>query len=89
MFKIPEGADVKDFGYTVYHAENGERAKPTDIKLSSGKTLFGNLDEFILDDHGVLGVCPYDAEDWRTGFVDVKKEDKYIIQFSDGRYMRY
>lgn len=94
-FNIPDGQEVKLFGYTVYHADTGERAKPTDIKLDNGSTLFCHLDEFVLDDHGNLGVCPYDAEDWRTGYIDVKKEGKYIIQFViDGvepscPYMRY
>lgn len=88
-FKIPDGQEVKGFGYTVYHADTGCLAKPTDIKLSSGNTLFDDLDEFILDSNGNLCVCPYDAEMWRTGSIDVKKEGKYIIQFADGRYMRY
>lgn len=81
--------EVKGFGYTVYHADTGCLAKPTDIKLSSGKTLFDDLDEFILDSNGNLCVCPYDAEAWRTGFIEVKKEGKYIILFADGRFMRY
>lgn len=91
-FKIPDilkGTELKLFAYAVYHIDTGKPAKPTDIKLSNGSTLFDDLDEFVLDNHGNLGVCPYDAEQWRTGFVDVKKEGKYIIRFTDGRYMRY
>lgn len=70
MFKIPDGQEVTDFGFAVYHTDTGERVKPTDL--------------FLLSEKGGL----YEA-DLHYGGRNIKKEGKYIIQFSDGRYMRY
>lgn len=76
-------------GFTVYDRETGEPVKPTDIKLSNGMTLFCYGDKFGFDEDGTLGVIPLDAEGWRTGLVDVKKEGKYIIQLGNGEYYKW
>lgn len=74
-------------GFTVYDRESGEPVKPTDIKISNGETLFDIEDKFGFDEDGNFGIIPIDAEQWRTGLVDVKK-GKYIIQIN-GEYYRW
>lgn len=76
-------------GFTVYDRETGEQVKPTDIKLSNGRTLYCFGDKFGFDEDGTFGVIPLDAEDWRTGMIDVKKEGKYIIQLGNGEYYKW
>ena len=71
MFKIPDGQEVTDFGFTVYDAKTGNKIQKE-----------GNL--FLLSEKGGL----YEA-DLHYGGRNIKEEGKYIIQFSDGRYMRY
>ena len=61
--------------------------KPTDIKISNGETLFDIEDKFGFDEDGNFGIIPIDAEQWRTGLVDVKK-GKYIIQIN-GEYYKW
>ena len=78
--KLPEFA-----GFTVYDRENGEPVKPTDIKISNGETLFDIEDKFGFDEDGNFGIIPIDAEQWRTGLVDVNK-GKYIIQIGTEMY---
>ena len=75
-------------GFTVYRVDDGEPIKPTDIKLSNGTTLYCYGDKFGFDEDGEFGVIPLDAEQWRTGLVDVKKEGKYIIQVN-GEYYKW
>ena len=72
-------------GFTVYDRESGEPVKPTDIKISNGETLFDIEDKFGFDEDGNFGIIPIDAEQWRTGLVDVNK-GKYIIQIGTERY---
>ena len=72
-------------GFTVYDRENGEPVKPTDIKISNGETLFDIEDKFGFDEDGNFGIIPIDAEQWRTGLVDVNK-GKYIIQIGTEMY---
>ncbi len=72
-------------GFTVYDKESGEPVKPTDIKISNGETLFDIEDKFGFDEDGNFGIIPIDAEQWRTGLVDVKK-GKYIIQIGTEMY---
>ena len=74
-------------GFTVYDRESGEPVKPTDIKISNGETLFDIEDKFGFDEDGNFGIIPIDAEQWRTGLVDVKK-GKYIIQIN-GEYYKW
>lgn len=69
-FKIPDGQEVKDFGFTVYDAETGN---PYDGM--SGR--WGHI-EGIDPDGNLFNEC-----------CNIPKEGKYIIQFADGRYMRY
>lgn len=71
-------------GFTVYDAETGNPVEPKDISEH-----FDPVDAFVLDTYGVLWVSPWDAEDWRTGLIEVPREGKYLIQFADGRYMRW
>lgn len=78
--KLPEFT-----GFTVYDRESGEPVKPTDIKISNGETLFDIEDKFGFDEDGNFGIIPIDAEQWRTGLVDVNK-GKYIIQIGTERY---
>ena len=78
--KLPEFT-----GFTVYDRESGEPVKPTDIKISNGETLFEIEDKFGFDEEGNFGIIPIDAEQWRTGLVDVKK-GKYIIQINGEHY---
>lgn len=80
--KLPEFT-----GFTVYDRESGEPVKPTDIKISNGETLFDIEDKFGFDEYGNFGIIPIDAEQWRTGLVDVKK-GKYIIQIN-GEYYKW
>lgn len=80
--KLPEFT-----GFTVYDRESGEPVKPTDIKISNGETLFDIEDKFGFDEDGNFGIIPIDAEQWRTGLVDVKK-GKYIIQIN-GEYYKW
>ena len=72
-------------GFTVYDKESGEPVKPTDIKISNGETLFDIEDKFGFDEDGNFGIIPIDAEQWRTGLVDVNK-GKYIIQIGTEMY---
>ena len=72
-------------GFTVYDRESGEPVKPTDIKISNGETLFDIEDKFGFVEDGNFGIIPIDAEQWRTGLVDVKK-GKYIIQINGENY---
>ena len=72
-------------GFTVYDRESGEPVKPTDIKISNGETLFDIEDKFGFDEDGNFGIIPIDAEQWRTGLVDVNK-GKYIIQIGTEMY---
>lgn len=78
--KLPEFG-----GFAVYDRESGEPVKPTDIKISNGETLFDIEDKFGFDEDGNFGIIPIDAEQWRTGLVDVNK-GKYIIQIGTERY---
>lgn len=78
--KLPEFT-----GFTVYDRESGEPVKPTDIKISNGETLFDIEDKFGFDEDGNFGIIPIDAEQWRTGLVDVNK-GKYIIQIGTEMY---
>ena len=78
--KLPEFT-----GFTVYDRETGEPVKPTDIKISNGETLFDIEDKFGFDEDGNFGIIPIDAEQWRTGLVDVNK-GKYIIQIGTEMY---
>ena len=75
-------------GFTVYDRESGEPVKPTDIKISNGNTLFDIGDKFGFDEYGTLGVIPLDADEWRTGLVDVDK-GKYIIQLGNGEWYKW
>ena len=72
-------------GFTVYDRETGEPGKPTDIKISNGETLFDIEDKFGFDEYGNFGIISIDAEQWRTGLVDVNK-GKYIIQIGTEMY---
>lgn len=72
-------------GFTVYDRESGEPVKPTDIKISNGETLFDIEDKFGFDEDGNFGIIIIDAEQWRTGLVDVNK-GKYIIQIGTEMY---
>lgn len=76
-------------GFTVYDRESGEPVKPTDIKLPNGNTLFDIGDKFGFDEDGTFGIIPLNAEDWRTGMIDIKKEGKYIIQLGNGEYYKW
>lgn len=69
-FNIPDGQEVKDFGFAVYMADTG---KPYDDM--SGR--WGRI-EGIDPDGNLFNEC-----------CNIPKEGKYIIQFEDGRYMRY
>lgn len=75
-------------GFTVYDRESGEPVKPTDIKISNGETLFDIKDKFGFDEDGNFGIIPIDAEQWRTGLVDVNK-GKYIIQLGNGECYKW
>ena len=82
--------EIKQFGFTVYDAETGEVVRPSHIKISGGNyTLYEPLDEFVVNSDGYLCISPYNAEDWRTGLLDVPREGRYIIFFSDCSWMRY
>lgn len=74
MFKIPDGQEVTDFGFTVYDAESGRRA---DIETTS----------YVIDNMGTLydGYSAYDG----LADMKIPKEGKYVVRFADGRYMRY
>lgn len=67
-FKIPEGQEVKNFGFTVYDAETGD---PVDGDFAI--TLGGEL---LVYRKGM------------TRYLSAEK-GKYIIRFTDGRYIRY
>lgn len=67
-FKIPDGHEVKDFGFTVYDAETGDPIN-RDFAITHYGELIVYLNEMAMH-------------------VSVEK-GKYIIQFSDGHYMRY
>lgn len=82
---IPKDKFIDEWcGFTVYDAGTGDPVEPKDIY-----EYFDPIDVFVLDANGTLYVSPWDAEDWRTGLIEVKKEGKYIIQFADGKYMRW
>lgn len=82
-FKIPDGQEVKDFGFTVYDVQSGDQVDREKIadELDFDTRL---VDNFVLTEDGFLYItdsCGY----WYT----VPRQGKYIIQFADGRYMRY
>lgn len=92
-FKIQDGQEVKDFVFTVYDAETGDPIEPHDgMSIYHGELLlkvpFSSLQEtiFALDEDGTLCVVP---KEQAHQAYRVSKEGKYIIQFTDGRYMRY
>jgi hypothetical protein len=84
MIEISKEQLTEFNGFTVYDAVTGDPIEPKDIS-----NHFERLDSFVLDMDGVLWVSPYAADDWKTGLIEVKKEGKYIIQFADGKYMRW
>ena len=67
-FKIPEGQEVKNFGFTVYDAETGDT-----VDGDFAITLGGEL---LVYRKGM------------TRYLSAEK-GKYIIRFTDGRYIRY
>lgn len=67
-FIIPEGQEVKDFGFTVYDAETGNPING-DFAITHNGDLIVYLNRMAMH-------------------VSVEK-GKYIIQFADGKYMRY
>lgn len=90
LSELSPDKEKKQLGYTVYNAETGEVAKPYHIKVKGGDySLYEVLDEFVVDSDGHLCISPYNAEDWRTGLLDVPREGRYVILFSDCTWMRY
>ena len=83
MFEIPDESEVKDFGFTVYDAETGDPVT----------TIFpGNILGFacwVIAENGYLYKLWMQSGSRVMRFDYIEKEGKYIIQFSDGRYMRY
>ena len=83
-FKIPDGQEVKEFGFTVYDADTGDPTGRETIaeRVGCDKRL---VDDFAITEDGFLYLTD------ETGYwYTVPREDKYIIQFaSSGRYMRY
>lgn len=76
-FKIPDGQEVKDFGFTVYDAEKGDpiEANPNTPEPWNYK--------FVIDEMGNLYVAQIVGKSF-------PKDGSKIIQFaSTGRYMRY
>lgn len=63
------------YGFTVYDAESGE---PVPL---------GYEEFFVLDEDGLLFKI-YPSSD-KYLYEDVPKDGKYIIQFADGKYMRW
>lgn len=75
MFQIPQDQLTEFTGFTVYDAKSGEPAPLEYEEL------------FVLDEDGLL-LKIYPSSD-KYMYEDVPKEGKYLIQFADGKYMRW
>lgn len=75
MIEIPKD-QLKEFnGFTVYDAESGD------------PVTLGYEEFFVLDEDGLLFKI-YPSSD-KYLYEDVPKEGKYLIQFADGKYLRW
>lgn len=77
---IPKEQFTEFAGFTVYDAENGDPVDEEDV-FPDEAVLKG----FFLSEDGELlidGVCGGEM-------FDVPKDGKYIVQFADGKYMRW
>ena len=83
MFEIPDKAEVKDFGFTVYDAETGDSVTTTFPDNIPGFVFW------VIAENGCLYKLWMQSGSRVMRFDYFEKEGKYIIQFSDGRYMRY
>lgn len=78
---IPSDKFIDEWcGFTVYDAESGDPVNAEDIFPDEAVS-----DGFFLSEDGELlidGVCGGEM-------FDVPKDGKYIVQFADGKYMRW
>ena len=83
MISIPEDQMEESTGFTVYDAETGEPAEAVDAVRFSVKGA-----EFVLRDEGQLAVVYCDT--WEDVNIEtLPRQGKYLIQFGDGKYMRW
>lgn len=74
-------------GFDVYDAETGENLSPSEVaeKTFPGHRYFSLMAAgFLLTWEGLLFLS---IEDGRHAYIP--KEEKYLLQFSDGKYMRW
>lgn len=89
MIELKQSETIDEWcGFTVYDAKTGE---PIDLAGSHPE------DAFVIDQNGVLyaiedgWIRHWDSVDGKEcrEVAAVPKEGKYIIQFADGKYMRW
>lgn len=83
MSEITDNAEVKDFGFTVYDAENGGIVCATYDDGGDSFMLAQDGTLFVIDDAFWIG------KKLGREVREVPKEGRYIIQFDDESYMRY